>query len=192
MRASDKRVRCSWAEANSLLSAYHDREWGRPVTDSRALWETLVLETFQAGLSWNTVLQKRESFRRVFYGFDPHRVACLTPADQERLMQDASIIRSRSKIAATVANAKAWLAMQDAGEDFSDFAWSMVRSAQAHERGTGLEPHSPLSHTVAKALKSRGFRFVGPTTAQAWMQAVGMLNGHETTCFCYGGVSAIP
>lgn len=107
-------------------------------------------------------------------------------------MQDASIIRSRSKIAATVTNAKAWLAMQDAGEDFSDFAWSMVRSAQAHERGTGLEPHSPLSHTVAKALKSRGFRFVGPTTAQAWMQAVGMLNGHEITCFCYGGVSAIP
>ena len=185
-------VRCNWAEANSLLRAYHDQEWGQPVRDSRALWEALVLETFQAGLSWNTVLQKRENFKKAFCGFDPRRVAAFTPADQARLMEDAGIIRSRAKIAATIANAQAWLAMHDAGEDFAAFAWGMVQAAPAHERSRGAEPHSPLSVAVAKALKDRGFRFVGPTTAQAWMQAVGMLDGHEPACFCYRGASSTP
>lgn len=192
MSSSGAPVRCGWAESNALLRAYHDQEWGEPVTDSRALWEALVLETFQAGLSWNTVLQKRENFRRAFCGFDPRRVAAFTQDDQARLMGDAGIIRSRAKIAATVANAQAWLAMHERGEDFATFAWGMVRAAQAHERGSGLEPHSPLSVTVAKALKHKGFRFVGPTTAQAWMQAVGMLDGHEATCFCYRAGSSTP
>lgn len=162
------------------------------MTDSRALWEAMVLETFQAGLSWNTVLQKRENFRKAFCAFDPRKVAAFTHDDQARLMQNAGIIRSRAKIAATIANAQAFVAMQDGGEDFATFAWSMVRAAQAHERGTGLEPHSPLSAVVAKALKHRGFRFIGPTTAQAWMQAVGMLNGHDAGCFCYRGASPTP
>ncbi len=185
-------VRCGWAEANSLLRAYHDREWGQPVTDARALWEALVLETFQAGLSWNTVLQKRENFRKAFCGFDPRRVAALTAEDQVRLMADAGLIRSRAKIAATITNAQAWLAMQDGGEDFATFAWGLVHAAQAHERGTGVEPHSPLSGAMAQALKRKGFRFVGSRTAQAWMQAVGMLDGHEVECFCYRGASSIP
>ncbi|MFT9360549.1 DNA-3-methyladenine glycosylase I [Acetobacter okinawensis] len=185
-------VRCDWAEANDLLRTYHDREWGQPVTQSRALWEALVLETFQAGLSWNTVLQKRENFRAAFCGFDPHRVAAFTPDDQARLMENAGIIRSRAKIAATIANAQAWLAMHNAGEDFAAFAWGMVHAAQAHERGTGLEAQTPLSGRVAKALKHKGFRFVGSTTAQAWMQAVGMLDGHEAACFCYRGASSRP
>ncbi|MFT8417732.1 MAG: DNA-3-methyladenine glycosylase I [Acetobacter sp.] len=190
--ASAAPVRCGWAEANSLLRAYHDHEWGQPVTDSRTLWEALVLETFQAGLSWNTVLQKRENFRKAFCGFDPRKVAAFTRADQDRLMGDAGIIRARAKIAATIANAQAWLAMHDVGEDFATFAWAMVRAARPHERGTGAEPCSALSTVVAKALKHRGFRFVGPTTAQAWMQAVGMLDGHERACFCYRGASSMP
>ena len=192
VKTSGKLARCGWAGANTLLRAYHDHEWGKPVTDSRALWEALVLETFQAGLSWNTVLQKRENFRRVFCGFDPYKVAMFTQEDEARLLGDASIIRSRAKIAATIANARAWLAMEDAGEDFSAFAWGMVRRALVHERGTGLEPQSPLSVTVAKALKHKGFCFVGPTTAQAWMQAVGMVDGHEAACFCYRGASSAP
>lgn len=151
-----------------------------------------MLETFQAGLSWNTVLQKRENFKKAFCGFDPCRVAAFTPDDQARLMENAGIIRSRAKIAATIANAQAWLAMHNAGEDFATFAWGMVRAALAHERGTGVEPQTLLSVRMAKALKLKGFRFVGPTTAQAWMQAVGMLDGHDATCFCYRGASSMP
>ena len=151
-----------------------------------------MLETFQAGLSWNTVLQKRENFRKAFCGFDPWRVAAFTPDDQARLMENAGIIRSRAKIAATITNARAWLAMHNAGEDFAAFAWGMVQAALAHERGTGVEPQTVLSGRMAQALKRKGFCFVGSTTAQAWMQAVGMLNGHEVTCFCYRGASSIP
>lgn len=192
MKTSDKLQRCSWAEANPLIRSYHDHEWGQPVTDSRALWEALVLETFQAGLSWNTVLQKRENFRRAFCKFDPRKVALLTQDDQERLRLDAGIIRSRTKIAATIANAQAWVAMEDAGENFTSFVWGMVRNAQPHERGSGAEPQSLLSVAVSKVLKQRGFRFVGPTIVQAWMQAVGMLHGHAPSCFCYQGASSPP
>lgn len=190
MTTPEHPTRCRWAEANSLLRTYHDQEWGQPVTDSRALWEALVLETFQAGLSWNTVLQKRENFRRAFCGFDPRKVALFTEQDQMRLLSDAGIIRSRAKIAATIANARAWSAMQDGGEDFAAFTWGMVRAALAHERGTGLEAQSPLSVTLSKALRRKGFCFVGPKTVQAWMQAVGMLDGHEVACCCYGGASS--
>lgn len=190
--SGDNLERCGWAKANGLLRTYHDREWGQPVTDSRALWEALVLETFQAGLSWNTVLQKRENFQKAFCGFDPRQVALFTNEDQARLMGDAGIIRSRAKITATLANARAWVAMHDRGEDFATFAWGLARAVAVHERGTGREPQSPLSVMVAKALKHKGFCFVGPTTAQAWMQAVGMLDGHEEGCFCYRGASSTP
>ncbi|MBO1324991.1 DNA-3-methyladenine glycosylase I [Acetobacter sp. TBRC 12305] len=177
--------RCKWAQANAQLRAYHDTEWGQPVRDSRQLWEMLVLETFQAGLSWNTVLQKRENFKKAFAGFIPQKVALLTPEDEARLAQDGGIIRSKSKIAATIANARAWLAMHEAGEDFADFAWGMVPGAPIRNRSGQVLSQSAQSRALSAALKQRGFRFVGPVIVYAWMQAVGMVDDHEPTCFRY-------
>ncbi|MFT9258798.1 MAG: DNA-3-methyladenine glycosylase I [Acetobacter sp.] len=177
--------RCKWAQANDRLRTYHDTEWGQPVKDSRQLWELLVLESFQAGLSWNTVLQKRENFRKAFAGFVPEKVALFTPEDEARLMQDAGIIRSRSKISATIANARAWLAMHEAGENFADFAWSMVPGAPIRNRTGQVLGQSAQSRALSVALKRRGFRFVGPVIVYAWMQAAGMVDDHEPTCFRY-------
>lgn len=168
-----------------LLRDYHDAEWGKPIKDARSLWEMLVLESFQAGLSWNTVLQKRENFRKAFAGFDPEKVAQFTEHDVQRLMQDAGIIRSRLKIEAAVKNAHAYLQMQAAGEDFADFAWGVaqqnpVKAEQPHALAQTL-----ASQVLSKELKKRGFRFVGPVIVYAWMQAAGMVNGHEPDCFRY-------
>jgi DNA-3-methyladenine glycosylase I len=179
---SDGRPRCAWGDADDLMRAYHDRDWGVPERDGRKLWEKLVLDGFQAGLSWRTILARREGFRRAFEGFDPAVVAAYGPDDVERLLGDAGIIRSRSKIGAAINNAKAYLAMAEAGEDFAGFCWSFVGGAPLAWEGP-VPPNSPLSEQVSKALKKRGFTFVGPTIVFAWMEATGLLNTHAPDCF---------
>jgi DNA-3-methyladenine glycosylase I len=178
--------RCDWAGTDALYCAYHDEEWGVPEWDDRALWEKLMLDGFQAGLSWITILRKREAFRAAFARFDPEAVACFTQADIDRLLGDAAIVRSRAKIAACIGGARAYLDMRDKGEGFSAFVWGFVDSApiQNHWAGRELVPaQTPLSLEISKALKARGFKFVGPVIVYAWMQAVGMVNDHVTDCF---------
>jgi DNA-3-methyladenine glycosylase I len=179
-------LRCSWARKDPLMAAYHDTEWGVPVRDSRLLWEMLMLEGFQAGLSWITVLRRRDTFRSAFAGFDPVAVAGFTEADVERLMADPGIIRARAKILATIGNARAWLAMQAAGEDFADFAWGLAGGAPIRLEGDAVPASTPLSTAMSKALKQRGFKFVGPVIVYAWMQAVGIVNDHAPDCFRHG------
>ncbi|MEJ1974988.1 MAG: DNA-3-methyladenine glycosylase I [Acetobacteraceae bacterium] len=179
-------LRCTWAGADPLYCDYHDQEWGVPEWDSRALWEKLMLDGFQAGLAWITILRKREAFRAAFAGFDPEVVARFGPADVERLVGDAGIVRSRAKIEATVGNARAYLAMRDAGTDFAGFVWSFVNHQPLQndwgERGA-VPPQTPLAAEISKALKAKGFKFVGPVIVYAWMQACGLVNDHVTTCF---------
>ncbi len=174
--------RCAWAGDDPLMQAYHDDEWGVPERDSRALWEKLMLDGFQAGLSWSTILRKRDAFRRAFKGFDPRRVARFGEPDVLRLLADAGIVRSRAKIEATIGNARAYLAMADAGEDFSTFAWTFAGGAPI--RNPGPVPSStPLSEALSAALRKRGFKFVGPTIVYAWMQATGIVDDHAPGCF---------
>jgi len=175
-------IRCSWAKNDPLYCAYHDQEWGVPEYDSRALWETLMLEGFQAGLSWIIILRKRETFRKAFKNFDPAKVARFTEADILRLLQDPGIIRSRAKIQATIKGAQIYLDMQSSGEDFSKWVWGMAGGKPIQNDGT-LPSQSPLSEEISKALKKRGFKFVGPVIVYAWMQAVGMVNDHAPECF---------
>jgi DNA-3-methyladenine glycosylase I len=178
--------RCAWARNDPLLAAYHDEEWGVPERDSRALWEKLMLDGFQAGLSWITILRKREAFRKAFKGFDPKRVARFGEADVERLLADAGIVRSRAKIEATIGNARAYLAMEAAGEDFSKFVWSMAggKPIRAVRRDLHDVPaKTPLSEEISAALKKRGFKFVGPVIVYAWMQATGIVDDHVSGCF---------
>ncbi|QDE41069.1 DNA-3-methyladenine glycosylase I [Luteibacter pinisoli] len=179
---TDGLSRCAWGDADDLMRGYHDREWGVPERDGRKLWEKLVLDGFQAGLSWRTILARRDGFRRAFDGFDPAVVAAYGPAEVERLLGDAGIIRSRSKIGAAINNARAYLAMQAAGEDFATFCWDFVGGEPLAWDGP-VPPNSPLSEQVSKALKKRGFTFVGPTIVFAWMEATGLLNTHAPGCF---------
>ena len=180
--------RCAWAGSDPLMLAYHDEEWGVPERDARALWEMLMLEGFQAGLAWITVLRKREAFRAAFAGFDPDRVARFGEADVARLLADPGIIRSRAKIEATIAGARIWCDMADRGEDFADFCWSFTGGKVLPGDGVALPASTPLSETISKALKARGFRFVGPTIVYAWMQAEGIVNDHALGCFRREGV----
>lgn len=175
--------RCAWAESDALMRTYHDEEWGVPQHDSRMLWEMLMLEGFQAGLAWITVLRKREAFRSAFAGFDPKRVAEFGEADVERLMADAGIIRARAKIEATIRGAQIYCEMDERGENFSEFCWSFTKGNAIKSDGRSRIVTSPLSEQIAKELKSRGFKFVGPTIVYAWMQAVGIVNDHATGCF---------
>ncbi len=174
--------RCSWANGDVLMSAYHDDEWGAPEHDSRALWEKLMLDGFQAGLSWAIILRKREAFRKAFKSFDPEVVARFGKKDIARLLADEGIVRSRAKIEATIGGARAYLAMQEAGEDFSKFVWSMAGGKPILGDGP-IPTHTPLSIEISKALKKRGFKFVGPVIVYAWMQAVGIVNDHAADCF---------
>jgi DNA-3-methyladenine glycosylase I len=174
--------RCSWAEGDPLMREYHDTEWGVPERDSRALWEALVLDGFQAGLSWITILRKREAFRAEFRAFDPRIVSEFGEKDILRALANPGIVRSRAKIEATVANARAFLRMEADGESFSTFAWSYVGDAPAKIRGD-VPAKTPLSESISIALKKRGFKFVGPTTVYAWMQATGLVNDHVSGCF---------
>ena len=175
----DRDGRCWWAGDDPLYVAYHDREWGRPVRDDRALFEKLCLEGFQAGLSWLTILRKRERFREVFAGFEPERVAAFTGADVERLLTDTGIVRNRAKIEATITNARAVLAL----ESLSALVWSFAPQAGPPPQAPADIPaKTPASVALSKDLRRRGFRFVGPTTAYAFMQAMGLVNDHLVTC----------
>ncbi|HEV2703322.1 MAG TPA: DNA-3-methyladenine glycosylase I [Steroidobacteraceae bacterium] len=174
--------RCSWAEGDPLLRVYHDNEWGVPLHDGRALWEMLMLEGFQAGLSWLVILRKRGAFRKAFRNFTPEKVARFGAADIARLLQDTGIVRSRAKIVATIAGARAYLAMRAAGEDFSAFVWGLAGGKPLPRQGARVT-RTPLSERMSKALKKRGFKFVGPVIVYAWMQAVGIVNDHANDCF---------
>ncbi len=174
--------RCTWAESDALLRQYHDEEWGVPERDSRALWEKLSLDGFQAGLSWLTILRKRDSFRKAFHNFEPSRVARFQESDILRLMEDAGIVRSRAKIEATIGGARIFMAMQDRGEDFATYVWNFVGGDPIRTTGERLVK-SELSTEFSKDLKRRGFKFVGPVIVYAWMQATGLVDDHSPECF---------
>jgi DNA-3-methyladenine glycosylase I len=175
--------RCAWPGADPLYIAYHDEEWGVPQRDPRMLWEMLMLEGFQAGLAWITVLRKRDALRKAFKGFDPAKVARFGEADIERLLADSGIIRSRAKIEATIAGARIYLAMKKNGEDFADYSWSFTNGKPLKGDGKSVPATTPLSEQISKDLKTRGFKFVGPTIVYAWMHAVGIVNDHAAHCF---------
>ncbi len=177
------RVRCRWAGDDPLMQAYHDEEWGVPQRDPRALWEMLMLEGFQAGLSWAIVLRKREAFRQAFDGFDPMAVARFTKRDVDRLMGNPAIIRARAKIEATIAGARIFCEMRDRGEEFASFCWSFSDGQVVPGGGRSVPAETALSAAISKELKHRGFKFVGPTIVYAWMQAVGIVNDHALDCF---------
>lgn len=176
-------VRCAWSVHDPLMRAYHDEEWGVPLRDSRALWEMLMLEGFQAGLAWIVVLRKREAFRKAFAGFEPAKVARFGARDVERLMNDPGIVRARAKIEATIHAAKVFCEMAERGEDFAEYCWSFSDGKVITGDGKTVPASTELSARVSKDLKGRGFKFVGPTIVYAWMQAVGMVNDHAAGCF---------
>jgi len=186
-RAPSKRApareRCRWAGSDPRMQAYHDKEWGVPERDSRALWEKLMLDGFQAGLSWSTILYKRDEFRRAFKGFDPAKVARFGDKDIQRLLGNAGIVRSRAKIEATIHAAKIYCDMKKRGEDFSDYCWGFTGGNVITSDGKSFPVTTPLAETISKDLKKRGFKFVGPVIVYAWMQAVGIVNDHSHQCF---------
>jgi DNA-3-methyladenine glycosylase I len=182
--------RCAWAESDPLLRVYHDEEWGVPVRDSRAMWEMLMLEGFQAGLSWLTILRKREAFRKAFRNFDPEKVARFKEQDIERLLKNEGIIRSRAKIEATIAGARIFLAMEKDGEGFAKAMWAHVDGKPVVSTSGHVLAKTPLSETISADLKKRGFKFVGPVIVYAWMQAVGMVDDHALDCFRHGAANA--
>ena len=190
----DRKGRCGWAGEDPLYVAYHDEEWGVPVRDDRVLFEFLILEGFQAGLSWITILRKREAFRRAFAGFDPKKIARYGGRDRLRLMKDEGIVRNRAKIAAATENARAFLAVQEEFGSFSDYAWRFVGGRPIRNRRSTLAEvpaETDESRALSKDLKERGFRFVGPTIVYAHMQATGMVNDHVTTCFRHREVARL-
>ena len=181
-------VRCSWRglQGDALYEAYHDNEWGVPERNPEALWEKLVLDGFQAGLSWITILRKRDAFRRAFADFDPEAVARFGEAERALLLADAAIVRSPAKIDAAIRGARIYLDMRERGEDFSGFLWSFVGGEpiqNAWTQETGVPAKTAEAEAMAKALKAKGFNFVGPVIVYAFMQAVGMVNDHLTCCF---------
>jgi DNA-3-methyladenine glycosylase I len=177
--------RCAWCGTDPLYVAYHDEEWGVPEYDNRALYEKLMLDGFQAGLSWITILRKRDNFRKAFDDFEPSVIVDYKAKKIEALMQDAGIVRNRAKIVGAVASARAYLDMQNKGESFSDFLWDFMDGKPKINRfrSRGQVPaETPLSLTISKELASRGFKFCGPTIVYAFMQAVGMVNDHMVAC----------
>ncbi len=183
----DGKHRCTWPNPdNTLYVAYHDEEWGVPEYDDRALYEKLVLDGFQAGLSWITILRKRDNFRKAFDDFEPQKIARYTPKKIERLMNDAGIVRNRSKIEGAIASAKVWLDVMEKGPGFSALLWDFLDGRpQVNEFKTSkqIPAETPLSSAMSKELSSRGMKFVGPTIVYAFMQAVGMVNDHLVTCY---------
>jgi DNA-3-methyladenine glycosylase I len=179
--------RCGWVGADPLYEAYHDTEWGVPEHDSRALWEKLVLDGFQAGLSWLTILRKRDNFRTAFEGFDPRVIATWDEAEVARLLADPGIIRHRGKIEATIGNARAWQRIE-AEQGFDRYLWDRVNGVPIQNRWRTLAEvpaQTDLSAEISKDLKKRGFKFCGPTIVYAFMQAVGMVNDHVVSCPCH-------
>ena len=186
-------TRCSWCGTDPLYVAYHDREWGVPERDGRALWENLMLEGFQAGLSWITILRKRDSFRDEFDGFDPERVAGWDAARIDRALQNPGIVRHRGKIAATVRGARLFIEIEERG-GFAPFLWSFVGGQPIRNRFAGMDEvpaTTPESIALSKALKKRGFGFCGPVIVYAFMQATGMVNDHLTGCPRHDQVSRL-
>ena len=186
--------RCSWADGDPLYEEYHDTEWGVPLYDDQRIFEFLVLESMQAGLSWMTILKKRENFRRAFAGFDYEKVARFSQAKVERLMQDAGIIRNRKKIEAAVANAKAFIKVRREFGTFSKYIWGFVDGRPVVNESRTVRDIPALTETavlLSKDLKKRGFKFLGPTTVYAHMQAAGMVNDHLMSCFRYREVQKL-
>jgi DNA-3-methyladenine glycosylase I len=187
-------VRCAWPKQDPLYVAYHDEEWGVPEYDDRALYEKLVLDGFQAGLSWITILRKRENFRKAFDGFAPEKIARYRPAKIEKLMQDAGIVRNRAKIEGAVLSARAWLEIMEKGPGFSALLWDFVdgRPKVNHFKTHKQIPaETPISGKLSKELVNCGFKFVGPTIVYAFMQAVGMVNDHIVTCHRHAACAAL-
>ncbi|MFD2857650.1 DNA-3-methyladenine glycosylase I [Seohaeicola zhoushanensis] len=185
--------RCAWAGEEPIYVEYHDTEWGVPEYDSRALWEKLILDGFQAGLSWITILKKRDNFRAAFAGFDPNVVATWGEAEVARLLADPGIIRHRGKIEATISNARAWQQIEAAG-GFDRFLWDRVGGQPIQNRWASkaeVPAFTPLSEQISKDLKRAGFRFCGPTIVYAFMQAVGIVNDHVTTCHRHAEVARL-
>ncbi|SPH23368.1 DNA-3-methyladenine glycosylase 1 [Defluviimonas aquaemixtae] len=185
--------RCDWCGDDPIYVAYHDEEWGVPEHDPRALWEKLILDGFQAGLSWITILRKRENFRIAFQGFQPEIVAKWGEGDVVRLLSDTGIVRSRAKIEATIGNARAYLAIEES-EGFARYLWSYVDGCPLQNRFTSMSDvpaSTPLSEQISKDLKKAGFRFCGPTITYAFMQAVGMVNDHLVTCPAHDRVAKL-
>ncbi|MGC1712602.1 MAG: DNA-3-methyladenine glycosylase I [Methyloceanibacter sp.] len=177
--------RCSWPGTDPLYIAYHDEEWGVPERDDRALYEKLVLDGFQAGLSWITILRKREAFRRAFVGFAPDKIARFPSKKVEALMRDEGIVRNRMKIEGAVASARAWLQMMEQGAGFASYLWGFVDGkpiVNRYREMTEIPAETELSRAISKDLKSRGFKFCGPTIVYAFMQATGMVNDHLMSC----------
>jgi len=188
MSRPPERRRCGWP-GNPLAIRYHDREWGVPVRNDRKLFEFLILEGAQAGLSWDTILAKRENYRKALHGFDFERISRYTAKDKRRLLANAGIVRNRAKIDATIVNARAFIALREEYGSFSRYLWRFVggRPLQGRRRGKGDIPaRTEVSDALSKDLKKRGFKFVGTTIMYAFMQAVGMVNDHTRNCFRYG------
>ena len=185
-------IRCPWCEGDSLNLSYHDNEWGVPVRDERTLFEFLVLEGAQAGLSWLTILRKREGYREAFDGFDPALVAGYDPAKVDGLLANPGIVRNRLKVEAAVANARAFLVVQEERGGFASYIWDFVHGTPIQNRWRSLDEvpaSTPLSEEISKDLRQRGFRFVGPTIVYAHMQATGMVNDHIVNCFRHDEVN---
>jgi DNA-3-methyladenine glycosylase I len=185
---NDNKFRCAWPGSDEIMIRYHDKEWGVPVHDDLIWFEFIVLDAFQAGLSWKTVLHKREAFRQVFYGFDPVKVAIMSDKERENVRQNPAIIRNRLKIRATVNNAMAFLKVQEKWGSFDSFIWSFTNGEIIHNSWRDLKDipaSTPLSDEVSKALKKEGFSFVGSTICYALLQASGVVNDHLVHCFRY-------
>ena len=184
----DGKKRCWWCGDDPEYMAYHDIEWGVPIYDDQRLFELLILEGAQSGLSWITILRKREGYRRAFDQFDPEKIAAYNEAKIAELLENSEIVRNKLKVNATVTNAKSYLAMQAEGESFSDFLWSFVDGKpqqNAFETAADVPAFTPASEEMSKALKKRGFKFIGPTVCYAFMQSAGLVNDHMVDCYRY-------
>jgi len=193
-RHPDGLTRCPWPKDDPLYLVYHDEEWGVPEFDDRALYEKLVLDGFQAGLSWITILRKRENFRRAFDGFAPEKIARYTPKKLERLMADAGIVRNRAKIEGSVSSARAWLDVTEKGPGFAALLWGFVDGKPKVNRFRSMRQipaETAVSRAMSKELAERGFKFCGPTIVYAFMQAVGMVNDHLVTCHRHEAVQKL-
>ena len=193
--AGESVTRCAWCLGTELMIAYHDNEWGVPVHDDRKHFEFLVLDAFQAGLSWSTILNKRENFRKAFDNFDPEKIARYTRRSVGRLLKDAGIVRNRQKIEATVANAKVFLGLQDEHGSFDRFIWQFVNGGPRQNKWRTMRQipaKTKQSDAICKELKQRGFKFVGSTICYAYMQAAGMVNDHVVSCFRYRPLGGRP
>jgi len=193
-QAADDLLRCPWSKQDPLYISYHDREWGVPEYDDQALYEKLVLDGFQAGLSWITILRKRENFRRAFDGFNPEKIARYRSAKIERLMKDAGIVRNRAKIEGAVLSARAWLELMEKGPGFSKLLWEFVDGRPKVNRFRSVRQvpaETAVSRAMSKELAQRGFKFCGPTIVYAFMQAVGMVNDHLVSCYRHAAVQKL-